>query len=63
LNRVQITYDLPTKILRKSFIHNLSAYISGSSLLTISKERKILETNVGSAPQTRYYDLGVKMAF
>ena len=63
LNRVQITYDLPTRVLRKSFIHNLSAYISGSSLLTISKERKILETNVGSAPQTRYYDLGVKMTF
>jgi hypothetical protein len=63
LNKVQITYDLPAKILRKSFIHELSAYVSGSSLLTISKERKILETNVGSAPQTRNYDLGVKMTF
>jgi len=63
LNKVQITYDLPERILRKSFIHELSAYVSGSSLLTISKERKVLETNVGSAPQTRYYDLGIKMSF
>jgi|WetSurMetagenome_2_1015567.scaffolds.fasta_scaffold00855_9 TonB-linked SusC/RagA family outer membrane protein len=63
LNRVQITYDLPERILHKSFIHKLSAYISGASLLTISKERKIQEMNVGSAPQTRYYDLGVKMTF
>jgi hypothetical protein len=58
-----LTYDVPKALLQKFFIHEISAYISGSNLLTIAKERKILETNVTSAPQTRFYNLGVKVAF
>ncbi|GAT63241.1 SusC/RagA family TonB-linked outer membrane protein [Paludibacter jiangxiensis] len=63
LAKVQLTYDVPKALLQKFFIHEISAYISGSNLLTIAKERKILETNVTSAPQTRFYNLGVKVAF
>jgi len=37
--------------------------VSGSNLLTIAKERELLELNVGSAPQTRFYNLGVKVSF
>ena len=32
-------------------------------LLTIAGERKYMETNVGSFPQTRYYNLGAKVNF
>ena len=63
LAKVQITYDLPQSILHNTFIHNLSAYVSGANLLTFSKERKHMEMNVGSAPQTRFYNIGVKAVF
>lgn len=63
LAKVQITYDLPKRILRNTFINELSAYVSGASLLTISKERKHMEMNVGSAPQSRFYNIGVKAVF
>lgn len=63
LAKVQITYDLPQSILHNTFIRNLSAYVSGANLFTFSKERKHMEMNVGSAPQTRFYNIGVKAVF
>lgn len=63
LAKVQLTYDFPVKMLRGKLVKALSTYVSGSNLLTISKERELLETNVGSAPQTRFYNLGVKATF
>lgn len=63
LAKVQVTYDLPKRLLLNTFIHELSAYVSGANLLTISKERKHMEMNAGSAPQTRYYNIGVKAVF
>ncbi len=63
LAKVQLTYDLPKSILGDCFIKGISAYVSGNSLLTIAKEREILEMNVGSAPQARFYNLGVKLSF
>ena len=63
LAKVQLTYDFPTQWFHKTPIRGLSAYVSGSNLLTIAKERKLLELNVGSAPQTRFYNLGVKVSF
>lgn len=63
LAKIQITYDLPKYILKNSFIRELSAYVSGANLLTISKERKHMEMNVGSSPQTRFYNIGIKAAF
>lgn len=63
LAKVQITYDLPKSLLQNSFIQGISTYVSGSNLLTISKEREILEMNVTGAPQTRFYNLGVKAVF
>jgi TonB-linked SusC/RagA family outer membrane protein len=63
LARVQVTYALPGKILQKLFFNDISVYLSGANLLTISKEREILEMNVTSAPQTRFYNLGVRATF
>jgi len=63
LAKVQLTYDFPTQWFHKTPIRALSAYVSGSNLLTIAKERELLEMNVGSAPQTRFYNLGVKVSF
>lgn len=63
LARVQVTYDLPKHLLQNAFIKGLSIYLSGSDLLTIAKERKYMEMNVGSAPQCRSYNLGLKVEF
>lgn len=63
LAKVQMTYDFPKKMLRDFFIHDISAYISGSGLLTMAPNRKILELNTTSAPQNRFYNIGVKVMF
>lgn len=63
LSKVQLTYDFANNLFQNTWIKGVSAYISGSNLLTIAPERKILEMNVGSAPQTRFYNMGVKMTF
>lgn len=63
LTKIQVTYDLPEKILHQSFIRELGVYVSGSNLLTIAKEKETLEMNVGSSPQVRMYNIGVKATF
>jgi hypothetical protein len=44
-------------------VNGLSVYVNGNDLLTIAKWRPLMETSVGSAPQTRFYNLGVKVTF
>lgn len=63
ISKVQITYDLPKSLLQNCFIKGVSVYASGSSLLTIAKERKYMEMNIESSPQCRSYNLGVKAEF
>jgi hypothetical protein len=63
LAKVQITYDLPSRLFNKTWIKGLSAYVSGANLLTISGEREALELKVCSEPDARYYNIGVKATF
>lgn len=63
LDKVQLTYDLPSSLFRDKFVKGLQVYVNGNSLATISKERKQLERAVGAAPQCRVYTLGVKVDF
>jgi len=63
LNKIQLTYDFSDRFLRNSIIHKLSVYLSGESLFTISKEYKFMETNIGSAPQCRFFNFGLKASF
>ena len=64
LAKVQLTYDMPKSVLgNNKVVKGFSAYLSGSNLLTISPERKHMEMSVGEAPQTRFYNLGVKVVF
>ena len=63
LTKVQLTYDIPKQLLAKLFVKDLSVYISGESLLTISKERKMMETNIGGAPYNRFFNFGFKTSF
>lgn len=63
LAKVQISYDLPKSVLENGILKEVSAYISGSNLLTVSKQREVLELNTTSAPQARFYNVGVKVVF
>ena len=63
LAKVQLTYDFPKNIIGNGIVKGLSVYVSGSSLLTLAKEREILEMNVDSAPQSRFYNIGATVAF
>lgn len=64
LTRVQLTYDFSGhKFLQHAIVHGLSIYVQGDNLLVISKERKLMETNVGTTPQFRFYNFGVKASF
>ena len=61
LRKVQVTYDFPKEWFEGKWVKALSVYLNGNDLLTISKNRKIMETSIGYAPQTRFYNLGVKV--
>jgi hypothetical protein len=63
LSKVQLTYNLPKSLLQHTFMRELGIYASGANLLTISKNREILELNVSSAPQYRYYNIGINAKF
>lgn len=62
VNQVQLTYDFSKELFKNSFIRGLSVYCGGSSLLTISKERKHLELSTG-VPQCRNFYAGLKASF
>ena len=61
LRKVQLTYDFPKEMFEGKIVKALSIYVNGNDLLTFSKNRKMMETSVGYAPQTRFYNLGVKV--
>jgi TonB-linked SusC/RagA family outer membrane protein len=63
LARVQLTYDFPKTMFGNSFVKGLSAYINGDNLLVLSKESDLMEMNIGSRPQSRFYNLGFKVNF
>ena len=61
LDKVQLTYDFPEKMLNGKVVKALSVYFYANDLFTIAKEHKLLDLNVGYEPQTRFYNLGVKV--
>lgn len=63
LQKVQLSYDLPNRVLQSSNIGQLQVYVTGANLLTISPNSEIMEMNVGGTPQTRFFNLGIKAQF
>ena len=64
LQKVQITYDFPASLFEGSkVVKGISLFANGNSLLTVAKEKEILEMNVGSAPQNRFYQIGASVKF
>lgn len=63
LSKVQLSYDFPKRILSSKFIHELGIYANGSNLLMIAKEKETMQLNIGQAPQTRFFNVGLKALF
>ena len=64
LRKMQLTYDFPEELFHKrKIVKAMSVYVNANDLLTISKNRKMMETSVGYAPQTRFYNIGAKITF
>lgn len=63
LSKIQVSYDMTGMLKHNSFVRELGMYVSGFNLLTISPENEVMELNIGSAPQTRLFNLGVKALF
>ncbi len=65
LDRIQLTYDFSADMLGSAskVVKGLQLYVNANDLLTIAGERRELERNVGSAPQTRSFTLGAKVQF
>ncbi len=60
--KVQLTYDFPKHLFAKGIVKGLSAYVNGNNLLTIAKEKEVLELSI-YAPQTRLYTVGFNVKF
>ncbi len=63
LDKIQLNYEIQSESLRSLYIKRLAFYLMGSNLLTLSPNKDIMDLNIGSSPQFRYYALGVKFNF
>lgn len=64
LQKVQLSYTLPDQVFGgKSFVNGLMIYVAGANLYTFSKNRDILDLSVGTTPQFRYYNAGIRAKF
>jgi type II secretory pathway pseudopilin PulG len=58
LQTAQLTYSLPGTI---AGIKESRIFVRGNNLLTISKIKDKTQLNIGTAPQTRFYSLGISI--
>lgn len=63
LDRVQLTYDIPVNLSNKLTVKQLSVFADASNLATISKNRRIMERNIGFEPQYRSFSIGLNAWF
>lgn len=61
--KVQLTYDVPENLFDGKFVKGASVFVNGANLLTFAKEKDILEMNVGSTPQSRFFQVGASVKF
>ena len=58
IQTVQLTYTLPAQI---AGIQEARLFARADNLMTMSKIKDMLQLNIGTAPQTRFYSLGVSI--
>jgi hypothetical protein len=63
ITQVQLTYNLPKNILKKTFVKELGIYIYGYNLYTFAKNKDIMDMVIGGQPYYRYINLGIRANF
>lgn len=63
LDRVQLTYQLPYKVISKIMAKEMSIYLRGSNLLMIAEDADKQQIVVGQQPQYRNFALGLRVMF
>lgn len=63
LSKLQLFYNFPSKLFANSFVRDLGVYLNGSNLLVLGKNKDLLQLNIASAPQMRYFNFGVRAHF
>jgi hypothetical protein len=58
-----LTYTFSEHVFGKSFVNGLTVYASGANLYTFSKNREILDLSIGTTPQFKYYNAGIRAKF
>jgi hypothetical protein len=58
LQTAQLTYSLSQKM---AGIKEASIFVRGENLLMIAKNKDKSQLNIGTAPQTRFYSLGISI--
>jgi hypothetical protein len=63
IDRVQLTYAFPERIVAKLHAQKLRVYLKGSSLFRFSKYRKEQDLNLSGTPYSRTISLGMNITF
>ena len=63
LNRLQVTYDVPKKIIQNWATKEISLYVRGSNVWMWSTNQYNRQLNIGLEPNYRSYALGVNVLF
>ena len=63
IRRAQLTYEFGKDFCQKVRMKNLSISLAGSNLLQFAENKDIRQLNIGSAPDYRYYTVGLRASF
>jgi TonB-linked SusC/RagA family outer membrane protein len=63
LARVQLSYELPASLATRLKTKGFGLFLRASNLATFSKNREMMELNIGSEPQYRFFAAGLKASF
>ncbi|MDP4225436.1 MAG: SusC/RagA family TonB-linked outer membrane protein [Bacteroidota bacterium] len=63
IQRVQLSYELPSSVAKMVFMKHLSCYVDASNPYRFAKYREVENLNVGSEPQYRSFSVGIKTTF
>lgn len=62
--KIQLTYDCPSTWFKtQRVVKGVSMFVNGANLFTFAPEKELLELNVGSAPQSRFFQGGMVVTF
>ena len=63
LSKVQLSYTLPDNVFGRAFVKGLMVYVNGANLYTFSENRELLDLSIGTTPQFRNFNAGIRAKF